>query len=105
MQESHHIAQKNLIQFKEKQSKNQNRVYQENITENDLILLKKENRKNKLDPIWEGPYEVKQLKFPNIIIQRVGKRKCSEVHLNRVKLFHCPQENQDEVTSSLDSPE
>ena len=51
------------------------------------------------------PYEVKQLKFPNIIIQNVGKRKQSEVNLNRVKLFHCPQENQDKVTHSIDSPE
>jgi hypothetical protein len=45
------------------------------------------------------------LKIPNVVIQKVGKRKQSEVHLNRVKLFHCPQENQDEVTYSLDSPE
>ena len=51
LQESHHIAQKNLIKFKEKQSKRQNGVFHENINENDLILLKKENRKNKLDPM------------------------------------------------------
>jgi hypothetical protein len=51
LQESHHIAQKNLIKFKEKQSKRQNGVFHENINKNDLILLKKENRKNKLDPI------------------------------------------------------
>jgi hypothetical protein len=40
---------------------------------NDLILVKGEQRKHKLDPIWEGPYEVKELEYPNLFIQRIGK--------------------------------
>jgi hypothetical protein len=103
MQESHHIAQKNLMQFKEHQRvKTQSKEFNEDIKVNDLILLKKEQRKHKLDPVWEGPYEVKELKYPNLMIQRVGKRKREKVHMNQVKIFHCLQDNQDEVDSSLD---
>ena len=43
------------------------------------------------------------MEFPNVIKQKLGKRKHSEVHLNRVNLFHCPLENQYEVTYSFDS--
>jgi hypothetical protein len=103
MQESHHIARKNLMQFKERQrARTQSKEFNEDIKVNDLILLKKEQRKHKLDPVWEGPYEVKELRYPNLIIQRVGKRKREKVHMNQVKIFHCLPDNQDEVDSSLD---
>ncbi|PNF31840.1 hypothetical protein B7P43_G08901 [Cryptotermes secundus] len=103
LQESHHIAQRNLMKFKEHQHvKTQSKEVSKDIKLNDLILVKKEQRKHKLEPIWEGPYEVKELKYPNLVIQRVGKRKREKVHMNQIKMFHCSQENQDEVTSSLD---
>jgi hypothetical protein len=101
LQESHHIAQRNLMKFKEQQQvKTQSKEFYQEIRVNDLILLKREERKHKLDPVWEGPYEVKELRYPNLVIQRVGKRKREKVHMNQV--FHCSQEKQDEVASSLD---
>jgi hypothetical protein len=62
--------------------------------ENDLALLKIENRQ-KLDPLWKGPYEIKEIKGSNAIIQEVGKRKHYEVHINRLKLYfsHSLSEN------------
>ena len=91
------------MKFKEHQHvKTQSKEVTKDIKLNDLILVKKEQRKHKLEPIWEGPYEVKELKYPNLVIHRVGKRKREKVHMNQIKMFHCSQENQDEVTSSLD---
>jgi hypothetical protein len=104
LQESHHIAQRNLMKCKgQQQVRTQSKEFNKDIRVNDLILLKKEQRRHKLDPVWEDPYEVKELEYPNLVIQRVGKRKREKVHLNQVKMFHCSQENQDEVASSLDS--
>jgi hypothetical protein len=104
MQESHHIAQRNLMRFKEQQRvKTRSKEFNRDIKVNDLILLKKEQRKHKLDSVWDGPYEVKELKYPNLVIQRIGKRKRENVHMNQVKIFHCLQDNQDKVDSSLDS--
>jgi hypothetical protein len=40
----------------------------------DLVWLQKEHR-NKLDPYWEGPYEIQEIKYPNVVIQKIGKRK------------------------------
>jgi hypothetical protein len=54
--------------------------------ENDLALLREENRQ-KLDPLWKGPYEIKKLKGSNAVIQEVGKRKNQEVHINRLKPY------------------
>jgi hypothetical protein len=89
LQESHHIAQKNLMKFKEQQQvKTQNNEFNKDIKINDLILVKKGQRKHKLDSIWEGPYEVKELKYPNVVIQRIGKRKHEKVHMNQVKALH-----------------
>jgi hypothetical protein len=63
--------------------------------------VKREQRQHKLDPIWEGPYEVKELEYPNLFIQRIGKRKREKVHLNQVKLFHSLLGNQDEVKNGV----
>jgi hypothetical protein len=45
-----------------------------------------ENRQ-KLDPLWKGPYEIKEMKNSNAIIQEVGKRKHQEVHGNPLKPY------------------
>lgn len=49
--------------------------------EDDLVLLKVEARQ-KLNPLWKGPYEVKKIKGSNAVIQELGKRKHQEVHIN-----------------------
>ena len=53
---------------------------------NDLVLLRIENRQ-KLDPLWRGPYEIKDINGSNAVIQEVGKRKHQEVHINRLKPY------------------
>jgi hypothetical protein len=52
----------------------------------DLVLLRIEARQ-KLEPLWKGPYEIKEVKRPNAVIQEVGKRKHQEVHMNRLKPY------------------
>jgi hypothetical protein len=102
LEESHHIARKNLLKFKEEQQvKTQSKEFNKDIKVNDLILVKKEQMKHKLGPLWKGPFEVKGVEYPNLIIQRIGKRKREKVHINRAKMF-CLQEEQDEIASSLD---
>jgi hypothetical protein len=104
LQESHHIARKNLMKFKEKQqAKTHSNELNKDIGINDLVLVKREQRKHKLDPLWEGPFEVKEIDYPNLVIQRIGKRKREKVHMNQAKMFYCLQKEQDEAASSLDS--
>jgi hypothetical protein len=52
----------------------------------DLVWLRKE-QSNKIDPYWEGPYEIQEVKYPNAEIQKVGKRKHTLVHMNRLKPY------------------
>jgi hypothetical protein len=52
----------------------------------DLVLLRVETRQ-KLEPLWKGPFEMKAMQGPSAIIQKLGKRKKQEVHMNRLKLY------------------
>ena len=51
-----------------------------------MVLLRIENRK-KLDPFYEGPFEIIKVQYPNVEIQEVGKRKHLTVHSNRLKPY------------------
>ena len=48
------------------------------------LLIRKEIG-NKLQPLYEGPYEVIEINEPNVTILKNGKT--NEVHINRTKLF------------------
>ncbi|KAL4154027.1 hypothetical protein QTP88_001860 [Uroleucon formosanum] len=88
MQESHKIAKENLIKRKVKSKQ----IYDNNensieIHVKDQILLRDKTQKNKLNPLWIGPYEVTDvLDRENIVILR-GRRHVT-VHKNNVKRFH-----------------
>jgi len=88
LQESHKIARERLIKrkikSKEQYDKNQ---HSEDIHVKDLILLKDNTQKNKLSPLWKGPYEVLEvLDTENVVIQR-GRRQVT-VHKNDVKKYY-----------------
>jgi hypothetical protein len=85
MQNCQQVARERLIKFKESQ-KEKVKSYDYEFKENDLALLRVENRQ-KLDPLWKGPFEIKKLKGSNAVIQEVGKRKHQEVHINRLKPY------------------
>jgi hypothetical protein len=40
-----------------------------------------------MDPLWKGPYEIKEIRGSNAVIQEIGKRKHQEVHINRLKTY------------------
>jgi hypothetical protein len=85
MQNCQQIARERLIKFKESQREKVSfNSYEFKV--NDLVLLRTENRQ-KLDPLWIGPYEIKKIQGSNAIIQEVGKRKHQEVHINRLKPY------------------
>jgi hypothetical protein len=85
MQGCQQIARERLIRFKEAQREKVSfNSYEFKV--NDLVLLRTENRQ-KLDPLWKGPYEVKQIQGSNAVIQETGKRKHQEVHINRLKPY------------------
>jgi hypothetical protein len=50
-------------------------------------LLYNEQKGNKLDIIWKGPYEIKEINHPNVTIQELEKRKHITVHKNRIKQY------------------
>jgi hypothetical protein len=73
MQNCQQVARERLVKFKESQ-KEKVKSYDHEFKENDLALLRVQNRK-KLDPLWKGPYELRKLKGSNDVILEVGKRK------------------------------
>lgn len=52
----------------------------------DRILIRNDARKNKLEPVYNGPYDVIRDDGSNVIISHNGKDKV--VHKNRTKLYH-----------------
>ncbi|PNF37360.1 hypothetical protein B7P43_G17830 [Cryptotermes secundus] len=66
MQSCQQMAREKLIKFKESQREKvsfSNHEFQVN----DLVLLKVENRQ-KLDPLWRGPFEIKKIQGSNAVI-------------------------------------
>jgi transposase InsO family protein len=88
LQESHKIAREKLIQKKIKSKDNyDNKEHAIEVHVKDQILLRDDTQKNKLNPLWKGPYEVIEiLGRENIVIQR-GRRSVV-VHKNNVKIYH-----------------
>ena len=85
MQISYKIAKERLEKFKQKQ---QARTQANPIVfkENDLVLLEVEKR-GKLDPLYTGPFEIKNIRESNANIQEVGKRKHLLVYTNGLKSY------------------
>jgi hypothetical protein len=85
MQTCKQKAKERLIKFKETQ-KETVKSNEHAFIENNLLLLKVEARQ-KLDPLWKGPCEVKKIKGSNAVIQELGKRKCQEIHIYSLKPY------------------
>jgi RNase H-fold protein (predicted Holliday junction resolvase) len=67
MQNCQQIARERLIKFKELQSQRvRSNCYE--FKESDLALLRVEARQ-KLEPLWKGPFEIKSIKGSNAVIQ------------------------------------
>lgn len=87
MQTTHKIARENLVKSKEASKKYYDR--HTNIIKlhvGDRVLLRNEQKKHKLSPIWTGPYEVKRVDNPINCTIQIGK-KLRRVHNNRLKKF------------------
>jgi hypothetical protein len=59
IQEASEIARSQLVSFKMKQNEKDKKIGQ-CLQIKDLVWIRKEQR-NKLDPYWEGPYEVQEI--------------------------------------------
>jgi hypothetical protein len=80
------VAKERLITFQELQSqKAKHNDYEFKV--NDMVPLSR--GQEKLEPLWKGPYEIKELKRPNAVKQ-VEKRKKQEIHMNRLKPYFSP---------------
>lgn len=91
MQESHKIARENLITNKKK-SKERYDIKENpiDIQVKDLVLLKDNTSKTKLEPLWLGPFEVIAIiERENIVIRR--GRKNVTIHKNNVKKYYNDQ--------------
>lgn len=97
LQEAHKIARERLVKRKVK-SKNyyDKKEHTEELKIKDLILLKDHTQRNKLSPLWRGPYEILDiLDSENIIILR--NRKHVTVHRNDVKKYYDKNDNNEDV--------
>lgn len=87
-QHSHQLARETILKNKNKSKA----YYDKNAKEvkyhvGDLVLLRNEQRKNKLYEIWQGPYEViSTISDQNYRIQ-MRKNRTEVVHVNRLKLY------------------
>ncbi|KAL4084029.1 hypothetical protein QTP88_029345 [Uroleucon formosanum] len=88
MQLAHQAARERLINRKIKSKKQYDKKeHNRNYNVGDLVLLKDNIQKNKLSPLWKGPYEVLDvLDTENITISR--NRKQVTVHKNDVKKYY-----------------
>jgi hypothetical protein len=46
--------------------------------------------RQKLEPLWKGPFEIKGNQGPNAIIPEVGKLKRQKIQINRLKPYFLP---------------
>lgn len=60
-----------------------------NIQPNQKVLMKNETPDNKLDSTWIGPFVVKSVNWPNVILTD-QKGKVRKVHLNKGKSYSEP---------------
>jgi hypothetical protein len=85
MQNCQQLARERLVKFKESQGqKVKSNEYE--FKKDDLVLLRVEQRQ-KLEPLWKGPYEIKEIQGPNAVVQELGKRKEQKLHINRLKPY------------------
>jgi hypothetical protein len=66
------LARERLIKFQAQGQKVKSNSH--GFRENDLALFRVEARQ-KLEPLWKGPFEIQSIRGSNSIIQEVGKRK------------------------------
>ncbi|CAI6362678.1 unnamed protein product [Macrosiphum euphorbiae] len=87
-QEAHQIARNRLIKNKEVNKRYYDKkTNTEELKINDMILLKDHTQRNKLSPLWKGPYEVLDvLDSENVVMSR--NRNKVTVHKNDVKLYY-----------------
>jgi len=93
LQRMHELVRQHLQKEKEKSKE----YYDRNAKDRHFIIgqkvwLKNQTRKNKLSPIWEGPYEVTGIPS-NVNIRILVKGKDKVYHKNLVKACHLEQIN------------
>ncbi len=88
MQISNKLAKENILN-----SKTISKTYYDKtlnpivLKPDDLVLVKNENKKGKLSPIWLGPYKVINPVSPENTLIKIGHTQ-KTIHNNRLKLFH-----------------
>lgn len=88
LQHSHLIARQNIISSKQKSKiaydKNTKTI---NFKVGDMVLLRNEARKGKLDSIWLGPYKITEIYSPENSVIQVKNNKLKTIHNNRLLLY------------------
>jgi hypothetical protein len=85
MQSCQQLAKERLIKFKESQ-RQRVKCNEHKFKNKDLVLMRVETRQ-KLEPLWKGPFEIKEIQGTNAILQLIGKRTKQTVHINRLKPY------------------
>lgn len=96
-QVSWQLAKENLEKRKQDQCQRRNeKLKSKEYKVGDLVLIFNEQRK-KLDPLWKGPFEITEVKPPNITVRKLGVRnkKMMQTHINRTKPYFAGLENED----------
>jgi hypothetical protein len=52
--------------------------------------------------LWKGPFEIKEVKKPNAVIQELGKRKKTEIHITRLKPYFSSLSGARDATPKMD---
>lgn len=87
LQQSHKMARENLVKHKEKSKTHYDQATKPKpFVIGDKVLVRKFVRKNKLSPLWEGPFEVLDTPTAENSIVRIGNKN-KKLHNNHLKLF------------------
>jgi hypothetical protein len=88
------MVEMNLKKSQEKQERvgNEiNKAREHEFGEQELVLIKNERRNNKFSSLWVGPFQIEEIRRPNLIIKALdGKKKLVTIHMNKAKKFIAP---------------
>ena len=87
LQIANQLAHKFLSKSKDKRKINYDKTAKpQSLLKDDLVLIEI-NERHKLEPFYKGPYKVKSIQEPNVIVID-DKNKEKLIHKDKVKKFH-----------------
>uniref|UniRef100_A0A915PAQ7 Uncharacterized protein n=1 Tax=Meloidogyne floridensis TaxID=298350 RepID=A0A915PAQ7_9BILA len=70
--------------------------------EGDLVLIKREDKGNKFDYKFRGPFKIVRVERPNLVVEEQAGREAITVHMDKCKKYNW-EKPQQEITGEIDT--